>query len=101
MERRGAAALDTVGGWGGGRGRRCEGRGGVGRGGERGRKDVDDFGGEVDSGFSPGMFFLSFFLVISLAPLTRWTGRQGDIDEYRTFRSMWFNSVRRAFTFTR
>lgn len=66
MERRGAAALDTVGGWGGGRGRRCEGRGGVGRGGERRGKDVDDFGGEVDSGFSPGMFFffpsLSFHL---------------------------------------
>lgn len=65
MERRGAAALDTVGGWGGGRGRRCGGRGGVGRGGERGGKDVDDFGGEVDSGFSPGMFFFLFLSSLS------------------------------------
>lgn len=67
MERRGAAALDTVGGWGGGRGRRCEGRGGVGRGRERGGKDVDDFGGEVDSGFSPGMFFFFSFFLSSLS----------------------------------
>lgn len=67
LERRGVAALDTVGGWGGGGGRRRRERGGMGRGkGERGGKDVDDSGGEVDFGFSPGKFF---FLLLPHSPL--------------------------------